>query len=119
MINPDIVRGMIIGGVAHGIGAALYEKFSYAPDGQFLSATFADYLMPTMSETPSIEILLTEDAPSPCNPLGIKGAGESGINPVGAAIASALDAAIGIPGAITQLPATPQRLRAILKARGA
>jgi CO/xanthine dehydrogenase Mo-binding subunit len=69
-----------------------------------------------MGETPSIEILLAEDSPSPCNPLGIKGAGESGINPVGAAMASAIDAAIGIPGAVTQLPVTPTRLRAILKA---
>ena len=118
-INPSLVKGQIAGGFTQGLGGALYEEFIYDKQGQPLAVTFADYLMPTMSETPSIEILLTEDAPSPCNPLGIKGAGESGINPVGAAIASAIDAAIGMPGAVTQLPVTPQRLRAILKTRGA
>jgi carbon-monoxide dehydrogenase large subunit/6-hydroxypseudooxynicotine dehydrogenase subunit gamma len=65
---------------------------------------------------PQLELLITEDAPSPLNPLGLKGAGEGGINAVGAAVAAALDDAIGIPGAITQLPVTPQRLHAILKA---
>jgi carbon-monoxide dehydrogenase large subunit/6-hydroxypseudooxynicotine dehydrogenase subunit gamma len=116
-INPALVKGQIAGGFTQGLGGALYEEFIYDKQGQPLAVTFADYLIPTMSETPVIEILLTEDAPSPCNPLGIKGAGESGINPVGAAIASAIDAAIGIPGAVTQLPVTPQRLRAILKTR--
>ena len=70
--------------------------------------------MPTVRETPDIEIMLTEDHPSPLNPLGIKGAGESGVNGVGAAIASAIDDAIGMPGAITELPVTPQRLKAII-----
>jgi len=60
-------------------------------------------------------VLITEDAPSPLNPLGLKGAGEGGINPVGAAIASAIDDALGFPGAVTRLPVTPQRLREILK----
>ena len=80
--------------------------------------TFADYLMPTAREVPALEVLITEDAPSPLNPLGLKGAGEGGINAVGAAIAAAIDDAIGIPGAITQLPVTPQRLREILKRAG-
>ena len=62
--------------------------------------------------------MLREDYRSPLNPLGIKGAGESGITGVGAAIASAIDEAIGMPGAITALPVTPQRLRAILNGRG-
>jgi CO/xanthine dehydrogenase Mo-binding subunit len=59
--------------------------------------------------------MLTEEAPSPRNPLGIKGAGESGITGVGAAIASAIDAAIEKPGAVTQLPVTPQRLKELLR----
>jgi len=71
--------------------------------------------MPTAREVPAPEVLITEDAPSPLNPLGLKGAGEGGINAVGAAIASAIDDAVGMPGAITRLPVTPQRLREILK----
>jgi CO/xanthine dehydrogenase Mo-binding subunit len=74
--------------------------------------------MPTLSETPDVEVILAEDAPSTRNPLGIKGAGESGIAAVGAAIASALDDALGVPGAIRQLPVTPQRLKRILQELG-
>ena len=69
-------------------------------------------------DVPPIETLITEDAPSPRNPLGLKGGGEAGINAVGAVIASAIDDAIGIPGAVTELPVTPQRLRAILRKAG-
>ena len=62
-----------------------------------------------------MEVIISEDAPSPLNPMGLKGAGEGGINAVGAAIAAAIDDAIGIPGAVTELPITPQRLRALLR----
>jgi CO/xanthine dehydrogenase Mo-binding subunit len=62
-------------------------------------------------------VILTEDAPSPLNPLGLKGAGEGGVNPVGAAIASAIDDALQRPGAVTQLPVTPQRLKRLIAAR--
>ena len=114
-INPMLVKGQISGGFAQGLGGTLYEEFRYDARGEPLSVTFADYLMPTMRETPFIDIMLTEDAPSPRNPLGIKGAGESGINAVAAAIASAVDAALGKPGAVTELPITPQRLKALLR----
>ncbi|MGA6945563.1 MAG: molybdopterin cofactor-binding domain-containing protein, partial [Pseudolabrys sp.] len=97
-----------------GLGGALCEEFRYDERGEPLSVTFADYLLPTVREIPPIEVLLTEDAPSPLNPLGIKSAGEGGITPVGAVIASAIDDAIQRPGAVTQLPVTPQRLRAIM-----
>jgi carbon-monoxide dehydrogenase large subunit/6-hydroxypseudooxynicotine dehydrogenase subunit gamma len=73
--------------------------------------------MPTAREMPTVDVILREDYTSPLNPLGIKGAGESGITGVGAAIASAVDEAIGLPGAITQLPITPQRLRHILNGK--
>jgi carbon-monoxide dehydrogenase large subunit len=116
-INPTLVKGQIAGGFAQGLGGTLMEEFTYNERGDPLAVTFADYLMPTVRETPDLEILLTEDYPSPLNPLGIKGAGESGVNAVGAAIASAIDDAIGIPGAITVLPVTPQRLKAIIDER--
>ena len=114
-VNPTLVEGQIAGGLAQGIGGALYEEFLYDEAGEPLSVTFADYLMPTAREVPASSILITEDAPSPLNPLGLKGAGEGGTNPVGAAIASAIDDALQRPGAIATLPVTPQRLRAICK----
>src|SRR5436305_12733443 len=109
-----LVEGQLVGGFAQGVGGALMEEFTYDEQGQPLAVNFADYLMPTAAEIPSVEVLIREDAPSPLNPLGLKGAGEGGINPVGAAIASAIDDAIGRPGAVTRLPVTPQRLRALL-----
>jgi carbon-monoxide dehydrogenase large subunit len=113
-LNPALVKAQIAGGFAQGLGGALMEEFTYNERGDPLSSTFGDYLLPTIKDVPDIEIILTEDYPSPLNPLGIKGAGESGVNGVGAAIAAAVDDAIGIPGAITELPVTPQRLKAII-----
>ncbi len=117
-VNPMLVEGQIAGGFAQGLGGALLEEFLYDERGEPLAVNFADYLMPTAREVPALDVIITEDAPSPLNPLGLKGAGEGGANAVGAAIASAIDDAIGVPGAITQLPVTPQRLRAILKRTG-
>jgi len=114
-VNPMLVEGQIAGGAAQGIGGALLEEFRYDAAGQPQSVTLADYLMPTLAELPEIEILLTEDAPSPLNPLGVKGAGEGGITAAGAAIAAAVDDAIGRPGAIVALPITPLSLHAILR----
>jgi aerobic carbon-monoxide dehydrogenase large subunit len=116
-VNPMLIAGQIAGGVAQGLGGALWEEFCYDARGEPLAVNFADYLMPTAREIPPIETLITEDAPSPLNALGLKGAGEAGANAVGAAIAAAIDDALGMPGAVTQLPVTPQRLRALLKAR--
>jgi carbon-monoxide dehydrogenase large subunit len=116
-VNPMLVEGQITGGVAQGLGGALFEEFLYDPRGEPLSTSFADYLMPTAREIPPIQTLISEDAPSPLNALGLKGAGEGGANPVGAVIAAAIDDALGMPGAVTQLPVTPQRLRALLAQR--
>ena len=116
-VNPRLVEGQIAGGFAQGVGGALLEEFHYDEAGEPLSVTFADYLMPTAREIPEISVLVTEDAPSPLNPLGLKGAGEGGVNPVGAAIASAIDDALGRPGAVTQLPVSPQRLKALMAGR--
>ena len=110
-INPALVNGQIVGGFAQGLGGALLEEFTYNERGDPLASTLADYLMPTARETPAAEVMLREDYASPLNPLGIKGAGESGITGVGAAIASAIDDALGMPGAVTQLPVTPRRVR--------
>jgi len=114
-VNPMLIEGQLAGGFAQGIGGALLEEFLYDERGEPLSVNFADYLMPTAREVPALDVLITEDAPSPLNPLGLKGAGEGGVNAVGAAVAAAIDDAVGIPGAITRLPVTPQRLRAILE----
>jgi carbon-monoxide dehydrogenase large subunit/6-hydroxypseudooxynicotine dehydrogenase subunit gamma len=109
-----LIEGQIVGGFAQGLGGALYEEFAYDERGEPLCVTFADYLMPTAHETPHVDVIISEDAPSPLNPLGLKGAGEGGTNAVGAAIAAAIDDAIGKPGAVTVLPVTPQRLKALL-----
>jgi aerobic carbon-monoxide dehydrogenase large subunit len=114
-VNPMLVKGQLAGGFAQGVGGTLLEEFLYDERGEPLSVNFADYLMPTAREVPALDVLITQDAPSPLNPLGLKGAGEGGVNAVGAAIAAAIDDAVGIPGAITRLPVTPQRLRDILK----
>jgi aerobic carbon-monoxide dehydrogenase large subunit len=116
-INPALVEAQIVGGYAQGLGGALSEEFIYNERGDPLAVTFADYLLPAVHETPTPDVLLTEDYATPRNPLGIKGAGESGITGVGAAIASAIDDAIGIPGAVTRLPVTPQRLKQLLAKR--
>ena len=89
----------------------------YDESGQPLSGTFADYMMPTASEVPHVEVLITEDAPSPLNPLGVKGAGEAGINAVGATIASAIDDALGGEMFITRLPVTPIQLKRALNCK--
>jgi aerobic carbon-monoxide dehydrogenase large subunit len=107
LVNPMIVEGQIHGGVAQGVGGALYERMVYAPDGQLLNASFMDFLMPYASEVPAIEIdhLVT---PSPLNPLGVKGAGEAGVIPGSAAIAAAIEDAEGIT--ISTMPISPSEL---------
>ena len=114
-VNPMLVEGQIVGGAAQGIGGALYEEFTYDDRGEPLSVTFADYLMPTAREVPHIDVIITEDAPSTLNPMGLKGAGEGGTNAVGATLAAAIDDALGLPGAITKLPISPQKIRLLLK----
>jgi CO/xanthine dehydrogenase Mo-binding subunit len=109
-VNPMMIEGQLVGGFAQGLGGALYEEFRYDARGEPLSVTFADYLIPTAHEVPHVDVLITEDAPSPRNPLGLKGAGEGGVNGVGAAIASAIDDALSHPGAVTSLPVTPAQL---------
>ncbi len=117
-INPMLISGQFAGAAAQGIGGALFEEFVYDEGGQPLATNFADYLLPTIHEVPKVEILLREDAPSPLNPLGIKGAGEGGITGTGAAIAAAVDDAIGGGGAIDALPISPARLHHLVEILG-
>ena len=107
VINPLVLQGQIEGGVAQGIGGAFYERLAYDADGQLRNASFMEFLMPYATEIPPIEIDHIE-TPSPLNPLGVKGAGEAGVIPVGAVIASAIDEALGIP--ITEMPLSPLKL---------
>jgi carbon-monoxide dehydrogenase large subunit len=108
LINPMIVEGQIHGGIAQGVGGALYERMEYDESGQLLNASFMDFLMPYVSEVPtSIEIDHLE-TPSPLNPLGIKGAGEAGVIPSAAVFAAAIEDAEGLP--ITAMPISPSEL---------
>ncbi|MGX7725012.1 aerobic carbon-monoxide dehydrogenase large subunit [Rhodococcus sp. 5G237] len=108
VINPRIVEGQVQGGVAQGIGGALYEKIVYDEHGQMLNASYMDFLMPFVTEMPdSLEMDHTV-TPSTLNPLGMKGAGEAGVIPTSAVIAAAVEDAEGIP--ITSMPISPSEL---------
>ncbi len=116
MINPMIVEGQIRGGVAQGVGGALYERIVYDGEGQPLTTTFMDFLMPTAMEVPSIEIVHTE-TPSPLNPLGVKGVGEAGAIPGPALLAEAVDDALAPFGVrVREMPLGPDRLRQLIAA---
>jgi CO/xanthine dehydrogenase Mo-binding subunit len=93
VINPKIVRGMTMGGVAHGIGAALLEEFAYDNEGQMVAQSFMDYLLPSAHEVPLVEIVHHE-TPSPLTVLGQKGSGESGYLGAPAAVANAVNDAL-------------------------
>jgi carbon-monoxide dehydrogenase large subunit len=114
MINPLLVEGQVLGAVAHGIGSTLYEWMQYDQNGQPLTASYADYLLPTSDAVPRIEIHHTE-SPSPTNPLGVKGAAESGTIGAPAAIVSAIEDALKpLNVRITDLPITPPQLLALI-----
>jgi CO/xanthine dehydrogenase Mo-binding subunit len=104
---PLILEGQIQGGVAQGIGGAFYERLAYDEDGQLRNGSFMEFLIPYATEVPDPEIGHLE-TPSPLNPLGVKGAGEAGVIPVGAVIASAIEDALGVT--IREMPLSPQRL---------
>jgi carbon-monoxide dehydrogenase large subunit len=107
LVNPMIVDGQIHGGVAQGVGGALYEKVEYDENGQILNASFMDFLIPYATEVPRIETDHLE-TPSPLNPLGIKGAGEAGVIPGMAVFAAAIEDAEGFP--VRRMPMSPSDL---------
>jgi aerobic carbon-monoxide dehydrogenase large subunit len=114
VINPSIVDGQVVGGIAQGVGAALLEEITYGSDGQLLSGSFMDYLIPTAGEVPSVEIvhLVT---PSTVHELGTKGIGEGGTIGSTAAVANAIADALSVSDG--RLPFTPERVLSLLRAK--
>jgi len=116
LINPRIVEGQIHGGVAQGVGGALYERIAYDETGQLQNASFMDFLMPYVSEVPERIEIDHQETPSPLNPLGVKGAGEAGVIPSAAVFAAAIEDAEGIP--ITSMPISPSDLFELRRSHG-
>jgi carbon-monoxide dehydrogenase large subunit len=118
-VNPALLRGQLAGAAAQGIAGALFEELVYDDDGQPLTTSFVDYQMPTAAELPEVDVVVIEH-PTPTNPLGIKGAGEAGMNGAPAAVANAVADALGSPeDALTALPLTPSAVHALVAAREA
>jgi aerobic carbon-monoxide dehydrogenase large subunit len=109
MVNPLIVEGQVHGALAQGFGAALMEELRYDPDtGQLLNGTMLDYFMPTAADMPPLELMHTE-VPSPMTTFGVRGVGEIGTIPPGAAVANAICDALAEYGIeINRLPLTPE-----------
>ena len=114
IVNPTIVEGQIHGGVAQGIGGALYEKLCYDAAGQLLTRTFLEFHIPTAVEVPPIEVVHLETI-SPLNPLGVKGVGEAGAIPVPALVAEAVEDALAPFGVrVSEMPLSPGRIRDLI-----
>lgn len=111
IINPHTLHGQAVGAIVQGLGGVLLEHLVYGDDGQLLTGSFADYLLPTACEFPNIRVVALELCPCPNNPLGAKGAGEGGIIPVGGVICNAVAAALtGLGVKPRELPLTPPRV---------
>lgn len=116
VINPLLLKGQIVGAAAQGIGATILEELVYDSNGQPLAGTFVDYLLPTSLDVPEVESALVDLAPSPRNPLGVKGAGEIGIVATGAALSNAVSQALSSLGVqVHDLPLSPDRLRHLIR----
>ena len=116
IINPLTLHGQTVGAIVQGLGGALLENLMYDAEGQFLSGTLADYLLPTASDFPVIRAHALEEKPAPHNPLGAKGAGEGGIIPVGGVIANAVANALGVEPNV--LPLSPPKVWELIQAKG-
>jgi aerobic carbon-monoxide dehydrogenase large subunit len=111
VINPLTAQGQAIGAVVQGLGGVFLEHLQYDEEGQFLTASLADYLMPLASDFPNIRAIIRGESPSPHNPLGAKGGGEGGIVPVGGVLANAVAAALAPLGVVPrELPLSPPKL---------
>jgi carbon-monoxide dehydrogenase large subunit len=119
LINPTIAEGQVVGGIAHGIGNALYEWMAYDEAAQPLTTTLADYLLVTAAEMPTLD-LGHRETPTPLNALGVKGIGEAGVLPIPAAIVSAVEDALApFNIRLRQFPIRPRDLAEMLAAAGA
>ena len=115
MINPTVVEGQVLGGVAQGVGGAYYERMAYNEDGQLTNASLMEFLMPYATEVPRVEIMHRE-TPTPLNELGVKGVGEAGAIPVPALFASAVQDALHPLGVrVTQVPLSPNRIHELIE----
>jgi aerobic carbon-monoxide dehydrogenase large subunit len=116
-INPMLVEGQLVGGLAQGLGAALHEELAYDEAGQLTAGTLMEYHLPAAADMPPVDVWVRQDDLSPTNRLGVKGAGEDGIVAAGAAVANAVaDALAPLGVTITALPLRPGRLRALIRA---
>jgi 2-furoyl-CoA dehydrogenase large subunit len=110
ILNPMIVEGQVMGSIVHGLGGSLYEEFAYDENGQFLTASFQDYLCPTAMEVPKVDIGHIE-SPSPFTALGSKGVGEASCESVPAALGNAVaDALAPLGVTINELPLSPSKI---------
>ena len=115
VINPKIVEGQVLGGLAQGIGGAFYERIAYDSQGQLKNGSLMDFLVPFATEIPAVEIVHME-TPSPMNPMGTKGVGEAGTIPVAAVVASAVEDALSPFGVeVDELPLDPSSIRDLLR----
>jgi carbon-monoxide dehydrogenase large subunit len=116
VMNAAIVDGQVVGGIVHGVGNALYEYMQYDREAQPLTTTLADYLLVTAGEAPPIE-LIHHNSPTPLNPIGVKGVGESGVVPMPAAIISAIEDALSpFAASIAQAPISPREIKKLISA---
>ena len=120
IINPLTATGQAIGAVVQGLGGVFLEHLQYDAEGQFLTASFADYLLPSATDFPNIKAIMLEHSPAPDNPLGAKGGGEGGIVPVGGVVANAIADALAPLGAEPrELPLTPPKIWALVQSASA
>jgi len=111
IVNPLTLHGQVEGAAVQGLGSVLSEEISYDESGQLLVASLADYMIPLATDVPHLTAISLEEHPSPNNPLGVKGAGEGGIIPIGGAIAGAVASALSSLGVEPNvLPLTPSRV---------
>lgn len=116
IMNPLLAHGQAVGSVVQGLGGVFLERLAYDESGQLLTGSLADYMMPTATDFPVIRCISLENAPSPSNPLGAKGAGEGGVVPVAGAVANAVSAALRpLAVEIRELPLTPPRVWSTIK----